>query len=376
MSATIGILGGGQLARMLAYSAYKFGFNLKILEKQKNSPAGQLTHNEFVGWVENEDLLLDFAKDCDVVLLENEFVDPIYLQKIEKNGIVVAPSSGTLSLTQDKFIQKKTFYENKIPVPKFCEVEDNDSFDEVVDKLSLPFVLKSRKMGYDGYGNALINSKQDFLEAFEKLSRRHSALYAEKYINFKKELAVMVARSKHETMIYPVVETIQKNHICHIVIAPAQIDKNLQEQAKKIAASCVESVNGYGVFGIEMFLTADDELLVNEIAPRVHNSGHYTIEACYTSQFENCVRAALNLPLGSVEMIKPYAVMVNILGKRNGKAVVENLREALKFDKGKIHIYGKSETRIGRKMGHITIIGDNLNEILNEAKKIEEIILI
>lgn len=376
MSLTIGILGGGQLAKMLAQSAYNFGFKIKILEKVKNSPAAQMTHYEYVGWVENEEILFEFAKDCSVILLENEFIDPHYLMKLENKGFKIIPSSRTLEYTQDKLIQKQTFAKNGLPVPEFYSIESIKDFGEIVAKLSLPFVLKSRKMGYDGYGNALIKTKEEFLEAFEKLSKRHSKLYAEKYVRFSKELAAIVVRSKNETKIYPIVETIQKSHICHTVIAPAQINQALIEQAARIAVKCVESVEGYGAFGVELFLTEGSKILINEIAPRVHNSGHYSIEACYTSQFENCIRAALNYPLGSVEMIKPYAVMINLLGKVNAKAAAKNLDEALKFEKVKIHIYGKEESRVGRKMGHITIVGDNLEEILTKAKKAEEKIII
>lgn len=371
----IGILGGGQLARMSAYQAFKLGFDIAILEKEKNSPAGQLTKNEFVGWVDSEDILKAFSDRSDIITLENEFVDFHFLEKIEKWGKKVIPSSKTISLIQDKLIQKKTLLKNGISVPKFTSINDKSSYKNVLEVLGKKFILKSRKMGYDGYGNAEIKNEKDFNEALVRLSSRHQQLMAEEFIQFEKELAIMVVRTKKETKVYPVVETIQKNHICHIVIAPAQIQNKLIKAAKEIAVASVEAVKGYGIFGIEMFLSGN-KILVNEMAPRPHNSGHYTIEACTTSQFENHIRAVLNLPLGSAEMIKPYAVMINLLGKKNGAGIADNYSEALSNPDIHLHIYGKEKSRLGRKMGHITLLGDDLNKILKTARKFEKLIMI
>jgi 5-(carboxyamino)imidazole ribonucleotide synthase len=372
----IGILGGGQLARMSAYQAYKLGFDIAILEKHKDSPAGQLTKNEFVGWVDDLNILKKFAKRSDVVTLENEFVDYKRLKFIENLGKKVYPSSKTISLIQDKLIQKQTFLKNKIPVPKFVAVSSSDSYEHLKENLGKKFVLKSRKMGYDGYGNASVNSSKTFKEGIENLKDRGSDLYAEEFVSFKKELAIMVVRTGKEIKTYPVVETIQKEHICHTVIAPAQIENKLQKKAREIAIASVKAVKGYGIFGVEMFLTKDNKILVNEMAPRPHNSGHYTIEACATSQFENHVRAVLNLPLGSTEMVKPFAVMVNLLGKRKGWGVVDNYNVALRDENVHLHIYGKEVSRIGRKMGHITLLGSSLRSVLSKARSIEKTISI
>jgi 5-(carboxyamino)imidazole ribonucleotide synthase len=199
---------------------------------------------------------------------------------------------------------------------------------------------------------------------------------AEEFVNFQKELAIMVVRTKNEIRTYPVVQTIQKNHILYTCIAPAQISKRKIKEAEEIGTECVKAVKGYGLFGIEMFLDARGKILVNEMAPRPHNSGHYTIEGNVTSQFENHIRAVLNLPLGSTELIKKYAVMINLLGKRDGGGVVQNYKESLSKDDLHLHIYGKEKSRIGRKMGHITIVGDNLNSILRKAKSMEKKIII
>jgi 5-(carboxyamino)imidazole ribonucleotide synthase len=372
----VGILGGGQLARMSAYQAYKLGFEVAILEKEYQSPAGQLTKYEYTGWVNDKKLIRRFIKGCDVVTLENEFIDYKELEFIERLGVKVLPSSKTISLIQDKFLQKKTFRKNNIPVPDFIEVNSYSTYKIISAKIGEKFILKSRKMGYDGYGNALVTDEYSFKEGIKKLSRRHSDLMAEELINFKKELAIMVARTKNEIRTYPVVETIQKNHICHTVIAPAQLNKKILKEAEKIAIDSVKAVKGYGIFGIELFVTRNYQLLVNEMAPRPHNSGHFTIEACTTSQFENHIRSVLDLPLGSAKMVNPYAVMINLLGKREGLGVVHDYKEALSDENIHLHIYGKEKSRIGRKMGHITLTGESLNSILGSAKKIERKIII
>ena len=372
----IGILGGGQLARMTAYAAYRLGFSVAILEKEQHSPAGQLTSDEFVGWVDDEILMSRFAHRCDVITLENEFVDYSRLEFIEKLGKPVVPTSKTISLIQDKLLQKESLFRYGIPVPAFLPVNSTDDLNRVASQLQFPFVLKSRKMGYDGYGNALIKGRKDFQEAFGRLSVRHSMLLAEKFVDFRMELAVMVVRTKREIKAYPIVQTIQKNHICHTVIAPAHIGKRLLSRAREIAVESVKAVEGFGIFGIEMFLTSDNEVLVNEIAPRPHNSGHYTIEGCVTSQFENHVRAVLGFPLGSTEMVRPHAVMINILGKNNGPGAVTNCSDALKVKDIHLHIYGKEVSRVGRKLGHITLIGNNKASLLRKAKRAEKLIII
>ena len=367
----IGILGGGQLARMSAYQAYKLGFEIAILEKSKNSPAGMMTKHEFVGWIDDKKILSEFSKASDIVTLENEFVDYHKLEFIEGLGKKVIPTPKTISLIQDKYIQKKTLRNKNIPVATFLRVNDRTNYQEIANALGRKFILKSRKMGYDGYGNYSINTEKDFSDGLKMLTNRHSELMAEKFIDFDIELAIMVVRSRKEIKTYPVVQTIQKDHICHTVIAPAQIKPAIMKKAAEIAVESVRAIQGYGIFGIEMFLVNGKEILVNEMAPRPHNSGHYTIEACVTSQFENHIRSVLNLPLGSTKMVKPYAVMINLLGKRVGQGIVEDYNEALNNDNIHLHIYGKEKSRLGRKMGHITVIGDNLDKILNLARKVE-----
>lgn len=376
MTLRIGILGGGQLAKMSTLAAYRLGFTVNILEKTKNSPAGKITKNEFIGWVDDKRILRKFINASDVITLENEFIDHHYLQWIEAQGKRVIPSSKTISLIQDKFIQKQTFKKANLPVPNFSDISDKTAFADLQDKFGKKFLLKSRKLGYDGYGNAFINNEVDFNNAFKRLTKRHSNLLAEEFIDFEKELAIMIVRTKKEIKNYPVVETIQKNHICHIVIAPAQIDQKLINDAIEIGKEAVKSINGFGLFGIEFFLTKDGKILINEIAPRPHNSGHYTIEACVTSQFENHIRSILNLPLGSTEMVSPYSVMINLLGKINRKKIKVDISNVLEYEDAHLHIYGKEESRIGRKMGHITFCGKELNTIFQKAEEAERKIII
>lgn len=376
MSYRIGILGGGQLARMSTLAAYRLGFSVNILERFKNSPAAQITKNEFIGWVDDKKIMKRFIDSSDIITLENEFIDFHHLEWIENHHKKVIPSSKTISLVQDKLIQKETFQKAKLPVPEFLEVSNDTTYSEIKKKLGKKFLLKSRKFGYDGYGNSLINNEKDFINSFKKLTERHSTLLAEKFIDFKKELAIMIVRTKKEIKTYPVVETIQKNHICNIIIAPAQIEKKLINEVIEIGIEAVKSIEGYGLFGIEFFLTKNNEILINEIAPRPHNSGHYTIEANVTSQFENHIRSILNLPLGSTEMIYPFSVMINLLGKINRKNHKVDVSKVLTYEGAHLHIYGKEQSRKGRKMGHITFCGDDLNFLLNKAMEAERKIII
>ncbi len=366
----IGILGAGQLAKMLALEAYKLGMNVATIDGSANTPAGDMTSNEFVNGWNDEGELDSFIEKADIITLENEFIDPKILAYIERSKVVY-PSSKTISLIQDKFIQKNTFKNAGINVPNYAEINSIEDAKSFGKKFGFPFLLKARKFSYDGYGNYTVKNEEDAEKGFLHFNPDNSGerpLYAEQFVNFKKELAVMVVRSsKNEVLTYPCVETIQKNHICHEVIAPAEIEAKYQKQAQELAVKCVEAIDGVGVFGIEMFIDEDNKILVNEIAPRPHNSGHYTIEACYTSQYENGLRAILGLPLGSTEMVNNYAVMINLLGEREGSGVPSNVLDLLKRNKVKLHLYNKKSSRVGRKMGHITLIGNDLEEIRKEA---------
>ncbi len=367
---TLGILGGGQLAKMLAAAGYRMGINIAIIETYANTPAGDMTKLEFPNGWENEEELEKFAVSCDLATLENEFIDPVILDKVQKY-VEVYPSPETMRMVQDKYIQKCTFRDAGLPVPVFEELSDLEAARKFGGEYGYPFVIKARKYGYDGYGNATVFNEEEVSSAWEKFNNEKikRPLMAERFVDFQKELAVIVAINKSgEKAVYPCVETIQYRHICHEVIAPAEISDELQKKAQEIALASVRSINGVGVFGVELFLTKDGDILINEIAPRPHNSGHYTIEGCYTSQFENCIRAVCNLPLGSPKLVKPAAAMVNLLGERKGNGVPRNVVPILRHDSVWLHLYNKKQSRPGRKMGHITALGESQENAIKRAR--------
>jgi 5-(carboxyamino)imidazole ribonucleotide synthase len=370
MTQRIAILGGGQLARMSAAAAYRLGCEVGIVARPgDDSPALLLATERFVGdW--SSPALLDAVAACaDVVLLENEFIAPDILRYLEATGkCQVVPSSQTIALVQDKFFQKTALAQAGLPVPRFTAVDTPDDVLAASHRFGLPLVLKCRTNGYDGYGNELIRGTADIAPAFEKLLRRGSPLMVEEFIPFTKELAVMAVRNQRgEEVIYPVVETIQHAHVCHTVLAPAAVSETTAANVTALARQVLEAIHGTGIFGIELFLLNDGEVLINEIAPRPHNSGHYTIEACETSQFENHIRSGLNLPLGSPRMRTPVAVMVNLLSGFEAPAQPTGLETALQVPGVTVHLYGKKASRPGRKMGHVTALGADLVETRERA---------
>lgn len=359
----IGIVGGGQLAKMTALTALELGCEIVILEKSENTPASGIAVEVLYGDWDTPEALLKLAEQVDVVSLENEFVDANALQTLEDAGHLLYPSAKTIGLVQDKLIQKQTLADVGIALAPFAAVNAKEDIIAASEKLGWPMVLKARRNGYDGKGNATLKSADDIDEAWHKLDGDNRALYVEGFCDFATELAVMITRGKDGEMVdYPVVESVQKDHICHIVRAPAQIDETLIRDAVELARKAVTTINGVGSIGVEMFLTKDRKIVLNEMAPRVHNSGHYSIEACECSQFENHTRAILGMPLGSTNMLAPAAVMINLLGEEEGTGYPVGIDKALNVKGAHIHVYGKATTRIGRKMGHITALGQNLEQ--------------
>ena len=359
----IGIVGGGQLAKMTALPAMELGCEIVILEKTENTPSSSLAAEILHGDWDDPANLLNLANKVDVVSLENEFVDANSLKAVEQAGHRLYPSSATIALVQDKLIQKQALSDAGIAVTPFAAVNSPEEIKQHAEQLGWPLVLKARRNGYDGKGNATLNSATDIDDAWKKLDGDNRTLYVEGFCNFTGELAVMVTRSSDGNMVnYPVVESVQKDHICHIVRAPARIDDEIADEAIELARKAVTTIDGVGTIGVEMFITQDKHIILNEMAPRVHNSGHYTIEACECSQFENHVRAILGLPLGSTKMIAPAAVMINMLGEEQGTGYPVGIEQALAVEGAHIHVYGKTTTNIGRKMGHITALGSDINE--------------
>jgi phosphoribosylaminoimidazole carboxylase PurK protein len=372
----IGIVGGGQLARMMADPAKKLGFTLTAIDPTPNSPAGQVA-NEITADFNDEKALRQLAQNSDVLTIEVEVADESALQKLleefNNNGVPVHPSPKTIATIQDKLLQKQFLKTNSIPTPDFEEVNTKDDILSAAKKFGYPIVLKARTGAYDGRGNVLIDDEQQIDTGLKKLHGRK--LYVEKFIPFIKELAVIVARSTNgDILTYPVVETFHKNHILNYLLCPAPVDKNVSDQAKELAINTMQHLKGAGVFGIEMFLTKDGKVLINEIAPRVHNSGHHTIEANKTSQFENHIRAITGMPLGETDLVVPSSVMMNILGEQTGKALPKGIEDAEKIPGVRVHIYGKLETKPDRKMGHITVVGDSIEECLRKAKQARKLI--
>jgi len=375
---TIGFIGGGQLARMSALQAFRFGMSVAVFASSKNTePVELMTPKVIRGSLNDEDKLVEFASMCDLITLENEFLDSDVLKNVEfRSGKKIYPDPDSFRLIEDKLIEKQTFEKAGIPVTPYAKLEVPEDIGKFGSEYGWPFVIKSAKGGYDGYGNATVNNIEEGIKAWTRLGGNSGKIIlAEAFVPYTMELAVMVARNRTGTVAYACAESIQENHICKEVIVPARIPESLQIQARELAISAVEAIDGIGVFGIEFFLTHDNQILLNESAPRPHNTGHYTIEGCVTSQFENHIRAVCGLPLGSTDMISPVAIMINILGTQNGVANVKHGEDVLKTKHAYLHVYGKTESKIGRKMGHLTLLGSNLEETLNRArilaKKIE-----
>ena len=357
----LGIIGGGQLARMTAMAALPLGCEVVVLEKNPFSPAARLSPDSMVGDWSNPVVLAEFAQRCDVITLENEFVDATALAALEQAGHPVFPSAACIAVTQDKLIQKQALQSAGLAVPEFRAVNSPEDIADAAKLLAWPLLLKTRRNGYDGKGNFTLRSAADIPTGWEALGGGKNELFVEAFYHFERELAVIVTRGRDGASVaYPVVETIQKNHVCRTVSAPAEIAGETARQATHLARQAVAAVGGVGSFGVEMFLSANGQIAINELAPRVHNSGHYTIEACTCSQFENHVRAVLGWPLGNPLMIAPVAVMVNLLGTAKASGQPLGLSNALQRPGARVHLYGKTMSGSGRKMGHVTALGETV----------------
>jgi 5-(carboxyamino)imidazole ribonucleotide synthase len=355
----IGIIGGGQLARMIAIAAQPLGNDVVVLERAPHYPASTVATEALVGDWNSLAPLQELAARVDLVTLENEFVDAGLLAELEQAGHTVLPSARTLGLVQDKLIQKQTLQAAGLPVPGLQDTPDLNALGAAALAFGYPFLLKARRNGYDGKGNVTVRAASELESAWKKLcGDRGNPLFAEAWCPFVRELAVIITRGRRgESAVYPVVETVQRDHICHIVRAPASGAPDVLARAGDVANRAVAAVGAVGSFGVELFQLADGSIVVNELAPRVHNSGHYTIEGCVCSQFENHVRAVLGLPLGSPRLIAS-AVMVNLLGTGSGPGHPQGLGRALAVPGAHVHLYGKAVSAAGRKMGHVTALAD------------------
>ncbi|WP_148686455.1 5-(carboxyamino)imidazole ribonucleotide synthase [Candidatus Nitrosocosmicus hydrocola] len=356
----LGIIGGGQLGKMLAMEAKRMFMKVVILDPTINCPASCIADKVIEGSFSDEQKINELAQEVDLVTYEIELANATALNNLEQSGVQVHPSPKTLSIIQNKFRQKKFLRENKIDVPDFEFVLNEEQVNKVCSEYGFPVLLKACENSYDGRGNYLIRSQSEIKIALEYFSGRECML--EKFVNFKKEISIMIARNASGCISYfPVVENIHEEHILKTTIAPARISKVVEGKAIDLAVRTMESLKGSGIFGIEMFLGEDDEVLINEIAPRPHNSGHYSIEACSISQFEQHIRAILDYPMPQPRL-ESKAVMMNILGPPDlsGPYFLSGIREILALPGVRIHLYGKADTKPKRKLGHITIlISDN-----------------
>ena len=371
---TLGILGGGQLGKMLLYSTRKLDIKTKVLDPSDSAPA-KLASDIFVqGDLTDFQTVYDFGKDVDVLTIEIEKVNVEALEKLEQEGVTIYPQPQVLKTIQNKCLQKKFYIENHIPTSSFEEFDSINTVKELVLKgnLSYPFVWKSAEMGYDGYGVSIVHSNKELEEI------KPGPCLIEEVVKFKKELSVIICRRPQgETVNYPVIESEfhPTTNQVEYVLCPARISTKAVKKAVEIALKTAEAYGQIGLLTVELFLISDEEILVNEVAPRPHNSGHFSIEASYTCQFEQHIRAVLDLPLGKTDS-KTAGVMVNLVGAEGhaGPVYYKNIDQILAIDGVIPHIYGKKETHPFRKMGHVTIINPELSIARKIAAQVKDIL--
>lgn len=371
-SKILGVLGGGQLGRMLIQSAINYNQDIHILDPDPLAPCRDIAQRFVCGSLKDFDSVYDFGKECDVITVEIESVNTEALEKLQDEGKAVFPQPHILRLIQDKREQKEFYRKSGIPTADFVLTENKA--DVIAKKDFLPAVNKLGKDGYDGRGVQVIRTEEELDHAFDAPG------LLEKLIDFDREIAVIVARNANgDLSVYPSVECAfhPTANLVEFLFAPAEISAEIEKEAQEIAKSVILKLDMVGILAVEMFVTKDGEVLVNEIAPRPHNSGHHTIEANFTSQFEQHLRAVMNWPLGDTELRSP-AAMINLLGEEGftGEAIVEGREEAMTEKGVYIHLYGKKITKPFRKMGHVTILDDEVENLKRRANRIKDLIKI
>ena len=364
----IGILGGGQLGRMIALEAIRMGLSVRFLAPGDAGPMRGLGQS-FTGDWTDADLLRQFGAPCTAVTVESEWAPAEAAFQALGDGVPIWPSPETLHLIRHKGRQKTHLSGAGLPVAAFARCAMLEEAVAAARRFGYPVVAKQYRRSYDGYGNATVRSENELRDVWSELSA-DDGLMIEAFIPFQEELSVLVARRPGgEHVVYPVAYTEQQVHRCYAVEVPAVVEPSVEAEARRVAQKAVEAVGGVGVTAVELFHTSDGQILINELAPRPHNTGHYSIEACYTSQFENHLRGVLDLPLGVPELREPVAVMVNILGDRDGTAGAGGLEKALAISGVSVHVYGKAAVRPGRKMGHVTATGRDRRETRRRAEE-------
>jgi 5-(carboxyamino)imidazole ribonucleotide synthase len=369
MTKILGIIGGGQLGMMIAEAAKKMPDHISkiiVLDPTENCPASQVGAEQIIADFKNKDAIIDLANKSDIITYEIESGDSDVLKSVEKNA-EINPSPETLKIIQDKFLQKSFLLENNIPIPEFIKIDSIVDVKNGLKKFGYPALLKARKDAYDGKGNYKINSEDEIQKAFEYFKGQN--LLLEKFVPFKMEVSVIASRNtKGQIKTYPLVENIHENNILRETIAPARVSNKITKKAEQIAEKTMTVLKGAGIFGIEMFVTQDDDIIINEIAPRVHNSGHHTLQSSETSQFEQHLRAILGLELGSTKLVHP-TIMYNILGTKSfeGEYKPVNISEPSIY----LKMYGKQISKPLRKLGHFNLVAENGETIEQLLKKLE-----
>jgi 5-(carboxyamino)imidazole ribonucleotide synthase len=364
-SQRVGILGGGQLGRMFIQSAISFDVSVEILENSLDAPCAEIANSFTLGDINDFESVYNFGKNLNILTVEIENVNIEALYKLESEGVKVYPQPRVLELIKDKGIQKQFYIDHNIPTAPFELIVANPDKNLLTEKI--PFVQKLRTGGYDGKGVQVIKTKSDAKDLFEAPS------LIEELIPFEKELSIIVARNENgEKSVFPSVECeFNDANLVEFLFSPAEINSSIENEAKKIAMQIIDSLEMVGILAVEFFLTKEGTLLVNEIAPRPHNSGHHTIECNVTSQFEQHLRTVMNFPMGDTSAIQKGA-MINLIGEpgHNGLVNYQGLTEVLSLKSTHVHLYGKKTTKPFRKMGHITVCGENMKDVKLNAKNI------
>lgn len=365
---TLGILGGGQLGRMMTQAATRLGVDVRILA-EKDSGAVAPFANVTVGDWADPLTLRKWAEDCDVVTVESEWAPAARLLEVLPEGTALRPHPDTLHLIRHKGRQNDAIAAAGLPLPPYARCATLDDARAAARDFGFPVMAKKFEGSYDGYGNATCHDDAQLEQAWGHLAAA-DGLLIEAFVNFEAEVAVQIARrADGESVSFPVCRTIQRDHRCHAVALPAGFSGTVEAEARRIASEAVRVVEGIGLTAVELFLTADGTVLVNELAPRPHNTGHASIDACHTSQFENHVRAVMGWPLGDTTLRVPAACMVNVLGHRDGDATLGGVEQALEVPGASVHLYGKREVRERRKMGHVTVTADTAEEARRRAEQ-------
>lgn len=374
----IGIIGGGQLGQMMILEAKKMGFYITVLDPTLNCPAHTIVDEHIVADFDDEKAIRLLAEKSDVITYEFEHINAKVLKDLEKEGKEVYPTATSLEIIQNKFLQKTLLAENEVPVPDFVEVKSVEDIISAGKIFGFPMLLKACTGGYDGKGNYVVKNADDVENGYKVLGNGTLPLMAERFYPFTMEISVLACRAINgDIKVYPVAENIHFDNILDETRVPASIDEGTTNKAMALAKRVMEVFNGVGMFCMEMFVDKDGNVAINEVAPRPHNSGHYTIEACVTSQFEQHIRAVSGLPLGDASLIRP-AVMRNILGEDGfkGKTIVLGADQCLAIPGVMLHVYGKEESKPNRKMGHLTATAKTLAEAAENAEKAKNVIKI